>query len=66
MTTLQKSAVVYTSNKKVSSSNIVARLNSSVNSEQVYTLGNSVPNRWVAVGHSTNSIAYSDNFTIFQ
>ena len=61
MTTLQKSAVVYTNNKKVSSSNIVARLNSSLNSPQVYTFGNSVPNRWVAVGQGTNTIAYSNN-----
>ena len=45
----------------IKSSQVVSNINSAVSSQQTYTFGPSIPNRWVAVGNGTNSIAYSND-----
>jgi hypothetical protein len=59
--TQQLTPVIYNTSTRISSSNIISQLDSSLNLPQVYTFGNSIPNRWVAGGQGTNTIAYSDD-----
>ena len=56
-----KQSINYPSPTTIQESNIDAQLDNPSNIEQVYTFGQSIPNRWVAVGRGGNSIAYSSD-----
>ena len=59
--TVSKQSINYTSPTTIVESNIDAQIDGVANIEQVYTFGQSIPNRWVAVGQTTNTIAYSND-----
>ena len=56
-------SIVYNFNTTttITKSNVKAKLDNYANIQQVYTFGQNIPNRWVAVGDGTNSIAYSSD-----
>ena len=58
-----KKSIVYNFNTTttITKSNVKAKLSNYANIQQVYTFGQQIPNRWVAVGDGTNSIAYSSD-----
>ena len=45
----------------IQKSGILAKLSGVANTEQQYTFGKSIPNRWVACGFGGNSLAYSSD-----
>lgn len=63
-TTFQKQPITSLMSNIITTSSINQNIDGWTNNQQVYTFGQSIPNRWVAVGAGTNSIAYSgDGFT---
>ena len=59
--TSKKNSIYYQTPAKINDTQIIAKLDNDVNLQQVYTFGPSIPNRWVAVGDGTNTIAYSND-----
>ena len=60
--TTKKKQIIYDATKTITASDIVARLDGAPDKDQVYYFGESIPNRWVAVGSgSTNTLAYSSD-----
>ena len=56
-----KQSIIYTTPITLTKNNIRAQIDNVANIKQVYTFGQSISNRWVAVGEGTNSIAYSSD-----
>ena len=58
-----KKSIVYNFNTTttITKSNVKAKLSNYANNSQVYTFGQKIPNRWVAVGAGTYSIASSSD-----
>jgi len=60
--TTKKKQIIYDTAKTITASDIVARLDSAPDKDQVYYFGEKINNRWVAVGSgSTNTLAYSSD-----
>ena len=59
--TLKKIQIIYEEPTIIKSSDIIARLDQPSSVGQIYTFGQSIPNKWIAVGSGTNTIAYSNN-----
>jgi hypothetical protein len=62
-TTLKKNSYNYSKTETtfIKSSQIAAYIDSDISSNQTYTFGPSIPNRWVGVGRGTNTIVYSND-----
>jgi hypothetical protein len=58
---VSKQSILFTSPSVITEKSIMAQLDNPADIEQVYTFGQSIPNRWVTVGIGTNSIAYSSD-----
>ena len=61
-TNLKKSIVYnFDTTTTITKSNVKAKLSNYANNSQVYTFGQQIPNRWVAVGYSNNSVVDNIN-----
>ena len=56
-----KQSILFTSPSVITEKSIMAQLDNPADIEQVYTFGQSIPNRFVAVGQGANTIAYSSD-----
>ena len=60
--TLRKKQIIYDSSTTIAVADIVARLDNPPDYTQVYTFGESIVNRWVAVGYGgSHTLAYSSD-----
>jgi hypothetical protein len=65
-----KQSIIYNFNTTttITKSNVKAKLDNYANIQQVYTFGQQIPNRWVAVGNANNStsISYSSDGILWK
>ena len=59
--TYTKQSIIYKNPTTLTKTNISAQIDNVATIKQVYTFGQSIPDRWVAVGEGTNTIAYSSD-----
>jgi hypothetical protein len=57
-----KEVIVYNQNTTITQANVNSQINGSVNQQQIYTFGQSIPPVMVATGAGTNTLAYSTDY----